>query len=190
MPAKRLTAFQILTAVAVTSELVCCGCGPSTAEQRVSAELHRTGKQRVAVYPLAGRVTIDGIPPSAIAKGRSKVLVMLNNVSNPDDPPEKRPFMEADPDGAFRFSTYGNGDGVPAGKYVFTFAQLNFRKKEGYVGPDGLKNLFNDPEKNVDKSDFTIEHKAPGRKNYVFDLRTLGEEEATPGPKALIKIEK
>jgi hypothetical protein len=73
---------------------------------------------------------------------------------------------------------------------VFTFAQLNYRKKEGYVGPDGLKNLFNDPEKNVDKPDFKIEHKAPGRKNYVFDLRTIGEEEATPGPKALIKIEK
>ena len=125
MPAQGRRAFQMLAAAAVFAPLVCSGCGPTAVEQRVSAELDRTGKHRVAVYPLAGRVTIDGIPPSLIAKGRSKVLVMLYDVSNPDDRPEKRPFMEADPDGAFRFSTYGKGDGVPAGKYVFTFAQLN-----------------------------------------------------------------
>jgi hypothetical protein len=80
-------------------------------------------------------------------------------------------------------------DGVPAGRYVVTIAQLTYRKKRGHIGPDLLKNLDNDPEKNAKVEQFNIEHKPPGRRDYSFDLRVAGEEPvATPGPKALTAI--
>jgi hypothetical protein len=189
MFAKCRPGFRLRAAVAVVAALACVGCGQQSAEQRVNAELERTGKAKVAVFPLAGRVTIDGQPPSAIEKRRSNVIVMLYDVSKPDDKPEGRPFMTVAPDGAFSFSTYVHGDGIPAATYVFAFALLSNKKKDGYIGPDGLKNLYNDPEKNADKPDFKIEHKAPGRTDYAFDLKTAGETEAAPGPKALTKIE-
>ena len=69
--------------------------------------------------------------------------------------------------GTFAFRTYGDRDGVPAGNYVLTFTQLVDRGKRGYFGPDGLKNLYNDP----DKSEFSIAHAKGGRSDYVFDLK-------------------
>jgi hypothetical protein len=189
MSAKCRPGFRLGSAAAVVAALACVGCGPQSAQQRIDAELARTGKEKLTVFPLAGHVTIDGQPPSAIAKGRSKVIVMLYDLAKPDEKPEGRPYVELDPSGGFSFSTYGNGDGLPPGTYVLLFAQLTNKKKEGFIGPDGLKNLYNDPEKNATKPEFKIEHKAPGRSDYAFDLKTAGEETAAPGPKALTKIE-
>jgi hypothetical protein len=179
--------FRLGTA-ALLAALVCMGCGTKSAEERVSDELKRSGKEKTAVYPLSGHVTIDGQPPSAVAKGRSKLIVSLYDVAKPDQAPGARPYMIVDPDGSFRFSTYGNGDGLPAANYVFTFAQLTYKKKDGYLGPDALKNLYNDPDKNATKPDFKIDHKSPGRTDYSFDLKTAGEETASAGPKAVTKI--
>ncbi len=99
--------------------------------------------------------------------------------------PEKWPHAEVEPNGDFQFSHYGIGDGVPPGDYVFVFAILTDRKKKGLVGPDQLKNLYNDPEKNEKKEGFKIEHKSPGKTDYTFDLAVAGQEEATPGPKSV-----
>jgi hypothetical protein len=182
------TGFRLGAAVAVVAALACIGCGTKSAEERVNEELSRSGKEKSAVFPLAGHVTIDGQPPSAVAQGRSKLIVLLYDVAKPDEKAGNRPFTQVDPDGSFRFSTYGNADGVAPATYVFAFAQLNFRKKDGYMGPDGLKNLYNDPDKNATKPDLKIEHKAPGRTDYSFDLKTAGETEAAAGPKAVTKI--
>ncbi len=103
--------------------------------------------------------------------------------------PWERAFVECNRDGRFAFNTYFDDDGVPPGRYVVTIAQLTYRKKRGYTGPDLLKNLYNDPEKNATVEQFKIEHKPPGRRDYSFDLRVAGEEPvATPGPKALTAI--
>ena len=96
--------------------------------------------------------------------------------------------MDADSDGFFRFSSYGIGDGEPAGTYVIVFAALTDKKKHGYVGPDELKNLYNDPEKNEKIPEFKIDHKAPGKADYEFNLKVAGSEKQTPGSQALTSI--
>ena len=52
--------------------------------------------------------------------------------------------------------------------------------KRGLLGPDQLKNLYNDPDKNKSIPEFHIDHKAPGRKDYVFDLKLAGKEPVEP----------
>jgi hypothetical protein len=114
---------------------------------------------------------------------------MLNDPSQPDAPLGARAFVECNRDCLFAFNTYLDADGVPPGHYVVTIAQLTHRKKRGYTGPDLLKNLYNDPEKNAKVDQFNIEHKAPGKRDHTFDLRVAGEEPVdTPGPKALTAI--
>ncbi|HUE15288.1 MAG TPA: hypothetical protein VMR25_14050, partial [Planctomycetaceae bacterium] len=55
-------------------------------------------------------------------------------------------------------------------------------------GPDGFKNLYNDPEKNAKVPEFKIDQQAPGKSDYKFDLKLAGQQEAEPGPKALTTI--
>jgi hypothetical protein len=121
--------------------------------------LESSGKKLAAVAALSGRVTIDGQHPSSILKEKSqKLVVMLYDVSKPDQRPDRRPHVDANSDGSFRFSSYGIGDGAPPGTYVFVFAVLTDEKKHGYVGPDELKNLYNDPKKNEKIPEFRIDH--------------------------------
>jgi hypothetical protein len=186
MPAKSLAGL----ALGVVALALCCvGCGPPNPQQRINAELERTGQKLAAVAPLSGRVTIDGQPPSSILKDKSqKLVVMLCDVSKPDQRPDHRPHVNANPDGSFRFASYGIDDGVPPATYVFVFAVLTDQRKQGYVGPDELKNLYNDPEKNEKIPDFKIDHKAPGKSDYEFNLKLAGNENPTPGSKALTSI--
>jgi len=163
------------------------GCGPQSEEQRIDTELKRLGEARVKVYPFAGRVTIDGQPPKA-AKARERTILMLNDLSKLDVPPNKRQFVVCGPQGEFAFSAYGAGDGIPPGKYVVTIGQYFYSKKNGYTSPDLLKNLYNDPEKNAKNPEFVIDHKDPGKSDYVFNLEIAGKEAATPGPKAITEI--
>jgi hypothetical protein len=169
--------------------LATAGCGgPSSANQRIEDENARVGRKRDAVYPLAGQVLIDGLPAKT-AKGGQKIIVMLNDVSQPDAPLGARHFVECNREGRFAFNSYLDDDGVPPGHYIVTIAELTHRKKRGYSGPDLLKNLYNDPEKNANVEQFKIDHKPPGKRDYTFDLRVDGEEPVTtPGPKSLTAI--
>ena len=95
------------------------------------------------------------------------------------------PFVSVKSDGAFEFPD----GGIPPGKYVLLFAGLQRNRKKGWAGPDALKNLYNDPEVNGKKEQFTIDHQAPGKTNYSFNLNVAGETPvATAGPKALTHI--
>ncbi len=132
------------------------------------------------VCQLAGKVTIDGNTP----KGDGDILVMLYDRKEVRRR-SARPLAICRPNGEFSFSTYISDDGGPLGSYVLLFARLK-RSKNGYVGPDGLGNLYNDPDKNLEKPGFVIEHKRPGRTDYAFDLKTRGVDPiSTPGPHAL-----
>jgi hypothetical protein len=133
------------------------------AEGRLELALKNQGTKRVAVFPLAGTVTVDGQPPSRAGM----VLVMLSDPSKPDTPRTRRRFARCEPDGTFAFTTYMRGDGVEPGDYVVTFVQIKATRALKYAGPDEFGNLHSD----LQKSEFKIEHKPPGRKDLEFDLQ-------------------
>ena len=67
------------------------------------------------------------------------------------------------------------------------FAQLIYDPRMGFFGPDGLKNLYNDPEINSKKPEFLIDHQAPGKTDYTFNLSVAGgTPPEAPGPKAFV----
>jgi hypothetical protein len=67
------------------------------------------------------------------------------------------------------------------------FAQLSHNPRMSFFGPDGLNNLYNDPDVNSKKPEFLIDHQAPGKTDYTFNLSVAGETPpAAPGPKAFV----
>ncbi len=177
---------QRIRVVACLAALVFAGCsGSRSADEKTDAALRAQGLTRVPVYPLAGKVTVDAQPPQT--RG-NPLIVMLNDLSKPDVPFRQRPHVQVKEDGQFAFDTYTHGDGVCAGKYVVTIAQFKNSKKKGLLGPDQLKNLYNDPDKNSEIKDFVIDHQSPGRKNYVFALEVAGRDLLPASPHALIEL--
>ena len=165
--------------------LATAGCSRSE-NQSLDALLKQTGKTRADVYPLAGKVTFDGQTPNVVWPDR--LVVMLYDSSKPNLPPNKRPCRQCNDEGEFAFGTYTTGDGLRAGTFVVTFAVLKITM-QGLKGPDQLKNLYNDPDRNAAVSDFNIVHQAPGKTDYAFDLKIAGQVPiATPGPKALTEL--
>ncbi|HEX4072436.1 MAG TPA: hypothetical protein VHX68_14745, partial [Planctomycetaceae bacterium] len=70
------------------------------------------------------------------------------------------------------------------------FAELRHNSRMGFFGPDGLKNLYNDPDVNSKKPEFVIDHQAPGKTDYTFNLSVAGEAPpSAPGPKAFVGSE-
>jgi hypothetical protein len=93
-----------------------------------------------------------------------------------------------------RRDSYERGDGVPTGSYVVLFAELiptplmATKRSKGLRGPDGLMNLYNDPDRNKQDVQFKIDITPPGKSDYAFDLKVAGKEAATPGPHAVTEI--
>jgi hypothetical protein len=55
-----------------------------------------------------------------------------------------------------------------------------------FAGPDELKNLYNDPEKNKNDAAFLVDVQPPGRTDYQFDLSVAGKDPVIkPGPHAV-----
>jgi hypothetical protein len=138
------------------------------------------------------------------------VFVILTNPQHLDENAHSdRPKLYAgcDEQGHFAFGTYDRDDGVVAGKYVVTFVELHvpglaqvttqgrFKAPVGqvgarkaYTGPDELKNLYNDPDKNQKEEKFSLDLQPPGKADYDFDLAVAGKDTAAPGPNAVTKI--
>jgi hypothetical protein len=179
--------FQKLALIASSALLVSSGCfGSRSADQALNNALASAGQQKEPIYPLAGQVTIDGLPPKL--EKHEALVVMLNEPEKLDAPPTTRRYVETTPSGDFCFSTYEPQDGVKPGKYILTFVILRERGKFGLIGPDKLNNLYNDPDKNSNIPEFTIDHKAPGKSDYSFNLELAGKEAASPGPHAITSI--
>jgi hypothetical protein len=174
-----------LAVMAASVSGVGCG-GRQSAQQQMDAAFQQSGAKKEAVYPLAGKVRIDGQTPK-LEKKKQRLIVILYDPAQPNLKPSSRPQAMCNSEGEFSFHSYAAGDGVLPGKYVLVFVQLSHNKRKGYIGPDGLKNLFNDPEKNAAK--FTIDHQAPGKNDYDFDLGVAGHEPGTPGPKTITQID-
>ena len=165
-----------------------CGCSKTqSADQALNAALANSGLQREKTYPLAGIVMVDSQAPHFAKRGQ-KLVVMLNDPKKPDVPVMEKAYVEANDKGEFSFSTYAPGDGVKPGKYILTFAALQKKGRFGLLGPDLLNNHYNDPDKNADNKEFSIDHQAPGKTDYIFNLEIAGKETLTPGPHALTDI--
>jgi hypothetical protein len=182
----RRSASQRFWLIASVAALIAVGCTRQpSADEATDAALKAQGLTKEVVYPLAGKVTVDGQTPQI--KG-NPMFVVLNDTSKPDVPPRDRRRVELNPQGEFAFTTYKEGDGVPAGKYVVTFAQFKYNKKKGLLGPDQLKNLYNDPDKNANITQFVIDNQSAGKTNYLFNLEVQGKEAAAAGPHSLTEV--
>jgi hypothetical protein len=184
----RLGEQAFVLIVTVTFALAASGCSQrQSVEQAVNKALANARQEREKVYPLAGKVTIDFQTPH-FEKPAYKLIVMLNDSQQPHLPMRERPFAVADSDGAFEFQTYVDGDGVKCGKFILTFAVLRKKSKIGFVGPDQLHNLYNSPDHNSKLAEFVVEHQAPGRIDYTFNLEVAGKEAGAPNPPALTEL--
>ncbi len=160
------------------------GCeGRQSTAQRVEKASKSAGIEPVTVYPLGGKITIDNAPP--VAKPETARLVAIAyDATKPDAKAKSNARVFLKPDGSFELPP------LPPGKYVMLFAQLGYNPRIGFYGPDGLKNLYNDPDVNSKKPEFVIEHQAPGKTDYTFNLSVAGETPpAARGPKALVGSE-
>jgi hypothetical protein len=175
-----LVSFAVVaTALAISA----AGCtGRQSAEQRIQKALEQAGEKKEVVFPLSGRVLVDGEPP--VYDPRSPVIVILIDREKSAEPAASHRFVECDPEGRFFFSTYARDDGVKPGRYVVAIARLRRTAPRAYAGPDQFHNRYNDPDKNAQEATFQIEHKSPGRGDYEFHL-LIAE---IPGPHALTSL--
>jgi hypothetical protein len=167
--------------------LLVAGCsGTQSADQALDKSLAGAGQHRTTVFPLAGKLTVDGLPPEL--ESRKTIIVMLNDPAKLDSPPGLRPHTSVGATGEFSFQTYVAHDGVEPGTYIVTFAKLR-KRNSSLVGPDGFQNLYNDAERNQQQyPELKIEHHAPGKKDYIFDLKIAGREPAEANSKALTRL--
>jgi hypothetical protein len=181
--------LEMLVACAFVGVLA-AGCGgTSSANEALDQQLQTSNATREVVARFAGRVTIDGLPPTP--GPREATVVILYDPKNPPGPGRPPRFAYCGKEGRFEFHTYLRGDGAPVGSYFVLFAQpkIGGRGNPGFKPPDALKNLYNDPEKNALISEFKIDHTAPGRTDYAFDLSVAGKDpNSQPGPQAVTEI--
>jgi hypothetical protein len=172
------------------------GCsGEKSEKQRLDAfYTNNPAPKRGPTAKFAGRVSIDNSPPEKDAT----MFVVLHNPAKLEKlgrlPPKY--YTMCDENGAFDFA-----GGVPTGKWVVTFAVLHQVTKgagrlapgeeavQQFVGPDGLKNLYNDPVKNQNDPTFVIDVQDPGKTDHEFNLPVGGKEsDSTPGEYAVTRV--
>lgn len=133
---------------------------------------HPTAAGKVDVYPCGGHVLVDGHVP----EGRDSIFVAAVGEGRAELS-RRSHIARCTKDGRFAFSTYADSDGLPEGKYVIVIARFKERQgtRAGISGEDEFKNRYNDAAVNARKSEFVIDHKAPGSRGYVFDLQIKGK---------------
>jgi hypothetical protein len=164
------------------------GCNKTQSTQgALDAQLSTLNMKREPLGKVAGTVTIDGQPPTFV-RGKA-MLVMLYNQKDPEK--NKHPLYTAvKKNGKFSFFTYVPDDGVPLGSYTVLFAELSASRAKGLIQPDGLKNLYDDPDKNSQNKEFQVTVTQPGRTDYEFNLQVAGKDAAAPGEHAIKEIRK
>lgn len=178
------------------------GCNGVQSEEAAVNEYYKNNQdpraQRLPVAKVAGRVLVDGQPPAQDAH----LFVVLYDPKHLEKPGEMPKLMtKCDAEGNFAFTSYVTGDGIPYGKYVVTFVGLHRAtratrglgarpgRQQEFIGPDALKNLYSDPEKNKDDPTFVANVEAPGRNDYEFQLVVAGKQPVTPpGQYAVTRI--
>jgi hypothetical protein len=187
-PADSFASLALIILAALALE----GCGQSLSREQEYLKNNSKATEQLPVGKFAGRVTVDGVTQA----GKDGLFIFLTDPQHTEKP--NKYSERCKEDGSFEFMTYSPGDGVPVGKYVVGFVQLRPPKKargfgatDGpipYVGPDSLKNLYNDPDKNKDIKEFVVEVTQPGRADYEFNLTVAGKDAGVPGPRAVTKL--
>ncbi len=159
-PCRAIQGSSVLAVLLVAVLLVAgCSSGQST-NQAIDQALANVGQKREAVYPLAGKVTVDGVPPD-LAAGEL-IVIMLKDPANPQANGPYRPISRS---GEFAFRTFGKEDGVKAGTYIATFSKLKRGQQKEYPGPDQFLNLYDDPDRNLKEyPEAQNQSSAPGKK--------------------------
>lgn len=171
----------VLTVLLVTVLFVAgCSSGQST-NQAIDKALENAGQKREAVYPLAGKITVDGLPPD-LAQGEWIVMMLKDPANLKVD----GPMRLISGSGEFAFGTFAKDDGVKVGTYIATFTKLKRGQHKEYPGPDAFNNLYDDPDRNLKEyPELKIDHQRPGKKDYAFDLKIAGREAVAAGPNAV-----
>jgi hypothetical protein len=179
--------FALAGLVALTS--LNAGCGShQTSQQALDAQLQSLHQEKANLGKFAGKVTIDGSRPQLDRNKRLFVMLYDQNHKDKSKPPL---LAQCNADGSFSFYSYTANDGVPLGTYIVLFAEFTQSRAKGLVQPDGLKNLYNDPDKNMHDNNFVVAVTQPGKSNYEFNLYLAGKEPVTsPGPNAITEIRK
>ena len=144
------------------------GCDGLTPRDRVVREVDNPK----AVYPVSGRVLVDGRPISEL------VVRLVPASATQADPSHPKALTDAA--GVFEFSTYLKGDGVPADSYRVLVEQLTRRGPTMWVGPDRLNNLYNHLD--APATNITVNKERP-QKNLLITLKVEGlpPKPAPPG---------
>lgn len=153
------------------------GCGPNVESDQ--ERLKRLVPNAAQTTKVTGKVTVDGAPVKDI-------LVTLHNPKQSGK--AQRPNARTREDGTFQISTYLEGDGAPPGEYHVTLEWLTFQSIGAqWIGPDKLKNQYNDPKStpfHVTVTDAPLEIPP-------FELKVEGvaspKADATAGKKAIFK---
>jgi len=162
------------------------GCSRAQSpEARIQKALAVAGMKASAQYRIAGTVTIDRMPP-AFTERKQHLVAVLYDPEKPDFPMARRPHTLVGDDGHFAFTE----DGFAPEHYVLTFAVLRRKGPGNFIGPDGLNNLYNDPDVNAKSHpELVIDHKAPGKTDYEFNLDVAAQQPVTsPGPHAVTNV--
>ena len=101
----------------------------------------KSTEQRKTVHPVQGKVFVQKKP----AVGAFVLFIPVNEPANPTDP---RPRGEVKEDGSFTLSTFGDGDGAPAGDYIVTITWPGKVLPDGREEPeDKLLGRYADPQR-------------------------------------------
>lgn len=121
------------------------------------------GPEKLSTTPVEGIVTLHGKPAAevSISLHHSEGMVAPRGIS--------------DKDGKFSISTYGKGDGAPAGKYKVTAAK-NMTKEisPGVLAPPppgGFKSDIPTKYESVNTTDITVEIQAGDKNSLKIDLK-------------------
>jgi len=157
------------------------GCeGRQSTAQRLEKAYESAGMNPVTAYPFGGKITVDNETPAAKSE-TGRLVAIAYDAAKLDAKANSSATAFVKPDGSFELPP------LPPGKYVMLFAQLGYNPRMGFFGTDGLKNLYSDPDVSSKKPEFLIDHQAPGKTDYTFNLSVAGETPpAAPGPKAFV----
>ncbi len=113
---------------------------------------------------------------------------MLFDQAELDAPLDSVPRTACKANGEFAFSSYGQGDGVPAGKYVVTIVELKFDKRKGHIVLGRSEEPVQRPreERSVSRSSKSTTSRR-GKRITLSKLQIAGHEEATPGPHSVVR---
>ncbi len=177
-----LRPLRAIRGSSVLAVLLVAGCSSGqTYDQAIDKALANAGKTRSAVYPLAGKITVDGVAPDL---AEAEWIVMT--LKDPANPKADGRMAVISRSGEFAFGAFGKDDGVRAGTYIATFTKLKRGQHKQYPGPDEFLNLYDDPDRNLKEyPELKIDHQPPGKKDYVFDLKIAGREAVAAGPNAV-----